>query len=642
MTKSQVALSSDAPADHSVTLSGGSCSFNDENLFGQVRASLASRHLDRELVLSIPIWGWTGDGKTVALLTALYSLEVLKHGLGLALISNVSALQKMESESATYRGMNLVATAESGRERITPLFERFVEGGDWPPGTDEGVSYLFDLRTVRGTVGYLFMPDLRGGSYREVDSQAREVLRTAHAAIVLVNPEQFGAKTAEGKRYRDAVVGQIQESALLMIPTAVLITQSDKYLSAGSAADEAHKILTVMLEQHREFPNCIARVSIIGKPLDDQGRLPPVADRDPESLLRPIVWLLWQALLQPKEAIHSAIPPLSLQPNEVSDSTKGQVALPELRVGNKYSNATGFALTSTILDSRSIAFIFLNEQGTLFETIVSPSGDLEPRSSNAGHLVNFDSDPTGIDGYLHSGMLSIGPRTAANWIWHGTKGSTLPRTSLPSTLATWVPTTGGFIVGIDSSGAGRLCSLRLTNGKWVQVDHIGEFIAQNKSTVVGYLPQRSTIIAMNGERVEAITFRADGCFGDRVSAPFSLRFDSEIARLNSIGVAVALKSTGQLAIATRDKPLEISAVVENTPVSFALASSAPVIAAILADHRLVAARVTASGLLLSEYSYSPILDDEPKSLCWSPDGRILVATFDAGEWCTYRPFGLGV
>ncbi|GMT96685.1 hypothetical protein KH5H1_08040 [Corallococcus caeni] len=633
----------EAPVPAAVAPSQGESSISpdSENLFESIKASLTNKHKDKELLLNIPIWGWTGDGKTVALLTTHYFLDVFKHGLGLALVTNTSALQKMEAESAIYRGLNLAAAAATTKTRLTPLIERFIEGGEWPPGTDEGVPYLFDLRTILGTVGYLLMPDLRGGSFREGDEQAREVLRTAHACIILVRPDQLTAQTSDGKRYRDAVVGQVQDCAALGIPTSVMLTQSDKYPDANPAADEAHNRLSVLLSEHRTFPNSLSRVSVIGK-ATDSGALPPIGERNPESILRPMAWAVWQALKRPKEAIHASIPPLSLQSAELAGSLTANPVAAELRVVSEQSNAPGFVATASSTDHKSVSFTFIKATGDIFESEIPTAQNTEPRIQKRGKLVDFDIDPFEfeIQTKVHAGTITTGLRSNADWIWHGSRGGNISKASLPTTLTSWTPTGPGQIIGIDSSGSGRIGSFRLTNGKWQMVDHIGGFIDQTPVTELGYLPQTSLIVAMNGKHSEGVSLRGDGTFGDRIPAPLAFTYDTTQTTLNEAGMGVTISSTNILTAIAAGKIFTIPKVAGDID-SIAVASSAPVFSVVLPDMRLLTAKFMAGTWISTESAYSPLLEEMPTSMQWSPNGRILVATFEAERWTVYRPFGLG-
>ena len=186
-----------------------------------------------------------GDGKTCALLTAVHFSDPAQHPLSFALITNTDELVSLESSSEDYKGLNLVGTAVSTTARLRGLAAHFIDGNDWPPGTDEPSPYILAIRNVTATLGYVLFPDLKGGSYRELDDAARNVLQRAHAAILLVNPETYNRKTTDGKRYRDEILSRLHEFSEAHVPVCVMITKADLYQGQHEAADETHSHLTM-------------------------------------------------------------------------------------------------------------------------------------------------------------------------------------------------------------------------------------------------------------------------------------------------------------------------------------------------------------------------------------------------------------
>lgn len=114
-------------------------------------------------LLTIPTWGWTGDGKTCALLAALFHLEAPEHGVGLALVDDPGELDEVIESTDAFQGLSLAEVARSTRARVPRLLQKFVDECTWPPGTDEPTPYLFRVRGRRSTLGYAFMPDIQGG-----------------------------------------------------------------------------------------------------------------------------------------------------------------------------------------------------------------------------------------------------------------------------------------------------------------------------------------------------------------------------------------------------------------------------------------------------------------------------------------------
>jgi hypothetical protein len=100
-------------------------------LFEEVKARVATRpKSDRAVLLSVPIWGWTGDGKTCALLTALHYADAVEHALSLAYVTDIDELAELEREAEVYKGLNLAAVAAATKVRLTAL--RVRESGSRP------------------------------------------------------------------------------------------------------------------------------------------------------------------------------------------------------------------------------------------------------------------------------------------------------------------------------------------------------------------------------------------------------------------------------------------------------------------------------------------------------------------------------
>jgi hypothetical protein len=83
--------------------------FDDPKFLDKISDQLNERHEpDKHVLLNVPIWGWTGDGKTCALLTAVHFSDPAQHPLSFALITNTDELVSLESSNEDYKGLNLV------------------------------------------------------------------------------------------------------------------------------------------------------------------------------------------------------------------------------------------------------------------------------------------------------------------------------------------------------------------------------------------------------------------------------------------------------------------------------------------------------------------------------------------------------
>src|SRR5262245_59811118 len=90
-----------------------------------IRARLDSIEDGSRTVICIPVWGWTGHGKTCALLTATQHAQVEKHGLTYAIVKDTRALEQLESTELKYKGLGLANAARVTREKVRELYELF-------------------------------------------------------------------------------------------------------------------------------------------------------------------------------------------------------------------------------------------------------------------------------------------------------------------------------------------------------------------------------------------------------------------------------------------------------------------------------------------------------------------------------------
>ncbi len=612
-------------------------SVDDPNFLNNINDQLESRGADKNVLLNIPIWGWTGDGKTCALLTAIHFCDPAQHPLGFALVTNPDELVALENSTEAYKGLNLAGIALATTDRLRGLSELFIDGNDWPPGTDEPSAYILAVRSIKSTLGYVLFPDIKGGSFRELDETAREVLRKAHAAMLLVSPEMYEKRTTDGKRYRDEILARLQEFGEAEVPVCVMITKADLYQDQNQAADTTHKQLTVVVERQKGLQALLCRVSVIG--LDRnliETKLPPAAERHPDQLLKAWIWVLAQALSRSAEDIRKLLPSVNIR--AVGDRSAALTfhAIPELRQVGDFSGSPGRALCPTSDDPRSLAFTFVSDQGELLETPLEPTATQEPQFRTLGTIPDWDKSD--IQAYYLGGEFLVGARSKCNFLWHGTKGGPLAKVSLPYEMVSWVPMTARRVLGIDS--AGRLHSFRQEGGKWVQLDFVENFIAPSPVLACAFVEQSSHVLVFNGTIVEGVAVSADGRLETRVAPDLAAKFDAPRALTNRLGLCLALSNAGQANLSAPGKPIEIGPVKVDAESPLALAPYASMVAVTGPDLRLVAAFTTGTQVTKTSPDHSPVLHANPQSMIWTNYGELLAVSFEDRTWRVFRPLGL--
>lgn len=609
---------------------------DDPDFLNKISEQLGKRpEHNKHVLLNIPIWGWTGDGKTCALLTAVHFCEPAQHPLGFALISNTDELVSLETSTEDYKGLNLVGTALSTTERLRGLSEHFIDGNDWPPGTDEPSSYILAIRNVTGTLGYVLFPDLKGGSYRELDEAARRVLQKAHAAILLVNPETYDKKTTDGKRYRDEILARMHDFCEADVPVCVMITKADRYQGQDQAADETHKQLTVLIERQKSLRALICRVSVIGPggPQDDK-LLPGVTDRHPDTMVKAWIWVVAQALSRSVKEIRKHLPLLNLGRIGSQSVDFKFRTIPELRQIGDFSGSPGRVLCASNDDPRLRAFTFLSDEGELLETTFEAG--TQPQFKNVGSIPEWN--PTDARCHYISGEFLIGPPSNCNFIWQGTKGGHLTKAAFPFEMVSWVPVTPRRILAIDNSG--RLHSLGYAAGRWNQNDFLESFISPTPFLTCAFVERSSYALIFNGETAEGVAVGAEGQLGKRVLPGYAIKFDTQLRLTNRLGLCLALTTSGDGKLSGPEKAVDLGPVDGEGQEPLALAPNACVVAATTPDSQIIALSVAGANVTRTAASHSPHLHSNPQGMTWSQDGDLLAVSFADKTWRVYRPFGL--
>ncbi len=453
---------------------------------GAIRSELQGLHQEGNVLLNIPIWGWTGDGKTCSLLTAIHFCDPIQHPIEFALVRNPDDLDVLEQSVEEYSGLHLAAAAAATTQRLQQLSEGFIDRNEWPPGTDEPSSYVLAVRNISSTIGYVVFPDIKGGSFRELDETAREVIRKAHAAILLVNSELYRQPSTDGKRYRDEILERLQRFGRAHTPVCVMITKADLYRGPHPDTDATHKELSLIL-QAGDFKasSLVTRVSVIG---DDcsmvANQLPGAAERHPHNLVAAFIWTVAAALKRPLVESRKLLPPVNIRAIAERPVTVEVERVPELRRIGEYSGSPGIALCALDDNARSPAFVFVSEGGELHETVIQGGSVENPTFQAIGSIPEWNPDVE-CQAHYAAGELVIGARTECNFIWQGIKGGPLTKTSLPYEMAAWSAVTARHLIGLDASG--RLHSLRFDSGKMVQNAFLEGFIAASPNLACSYV-----------------------------------------------------------------------------------------------------------------------------------------------------------
>ncbi len=608
--------------------------------FDEIRAAVRDRPEDSSVLLNIPIWGWTGDGKTCALLTAVHYCDPIQHPLAFALVRNPDDLNTLEQSVEEYRGLHLAPAAAATTQRLLELSEAFIDRNEWPPGTDEPSAYVLAIRSIGSTIGYAIFPDIKGGSFRELDETAREVLKKAHAAILLVNPELYVNRSTDGKRYRDEILDRLQRFASAGVPVSVMITKADLHQGPHQATDATHKELSLIVDGiSPKMPSLVTRVSVIGTDNDMvDKKLPSAADRHPDQMVAAFIWTVAEALKRPVVESRKLLLSVNIRALAEQPATIPVQQVPELRQAGEYSGSPGTVLCATTDDGQIPAFAFVSSAGELFETRIGPGSGEAPAFDSIGSMPEWHADVE-VQAYYSAGEVVVGAKAKCNHIWQGGRGGALTKAPLPYEMAAWGAATARRVIGVDSSG--RLHSFRFDGGKWVQADFIESFISPSAALACAFVDATGHAFAFNGASIEGVAVAADGTFGGRVAPSLVCKYDMPRVVTNRLGLCAAIMKNAQAVMSAPGKMIELGATKPDAAVAHALAPARGMVAVVGTDLRLSAAAVSETEVRRTGPHYSPVLPKNPDGLVWSSRAELLVATFGDGTWALFKPFGMG-
>lgn len=593
---------------------------------------------DPSRVFTVPVWGWTGDGKTCSILTLFHYADPVFHGLGLSFADDGEELAEALGGVPEYRDLPLTEIARSTADRLTGLSEVFVDDGDWPPGTDAPTPYLLRVRGVRATYGYVFMPDLQGGAYRANDATAQLVLQHAHGCAVMVDPGRYSAREVDSKRYRDAVDGRVQRCVEKGLPVAVMITKADSLPPDNSSEiDQTHMRLTRIIEGADKAK--VFRISIAGvdcQPNSEDPELPPEAvKRSPDQLIAAWMWLLTTALETPAEQVRQRPPELRLA--AAKEHLKNLRALKEVREIGVFSGIAGSLAIPMGMSRKSADFLLL-EGDNLFGLNVFGTGEA-PERRNLG-LATGVGELEEPQAQLVSGEVYLGEAWEAQRLWLGRAGDALEKVSLPFKLEAWAPVGKGRIAGVDD--AGRIHLLSRNGNQFEQQAYVGDFIEPISGFRCVVNSKQNTLLVCNGRSVEAIRIAATS-FGERLIAPLGVDYESDdTVVLTEAGTALVVPASGgdpadgspTPTLWTPEGDLELPSAASDV---YLVAVHGDRVAWLTNDGVLNVA-VADQGKLIPA-SRSASVDGEAIVLTWDSEGASLLLLLAGDRCATYQVLG---
>ncbi len=588
-----------------------------------------------QTLVSIPVWGWTGHGKTTALLTATQCATAEEDVLCFRLIKDTRVLERLEQENREFEGLGLPAAATVTEERVRELYSGFIDGCEWPPGTETATPYLFQALSVKGVAGYVMFPDIQGGSYQSADHTSRRALDGAHACIVVVDSRLYIGPEAISREYANDVLELLQACSQRDLPILVLLTKSDEYGGDGGVLDKARKRVALLLKTVASEAT-IANVSVI----DDQQcsevqstDLPRIDERRVGNLVRAWVGVTVEALGRSRDVLLGTVPNTNLQAAKQPGSITKK-SLVELRLLREYSDSPGAVLQCTGDRSSHSLYFLDSDSARVHEARINPH-DGTYRFQEPTQLEEWDPDVVDVLVEVRSESVFIGAREGATGIWVGARGQGLVRAPVPFPMASWCPVSADTLIGVTEQGA--LHSLRLSDGKWNDAEYLDGFIEASPHMVVRFIPSMGGVVCLNGVASRAIVVDGAAKFGQQLETSVDLTFDSGHVALNEGGFGASVTADRQVLVTGASAPVG-QASDECSIV--AIARVAPIIAWHAQDGRLKACARNGNSIVTTGSRLSPILEGSPTGMVWSPEGGTLAVSLSDGRWGLYRTFGL--
>lgn len=599
-----------------------------QDFFEKVGHSLTNRLPDA--IISIPIWGHQGHGKTTALLTAYKYCRPDVHAIGLALIKDTDPLRALSSTYPEYAALSLASLAEDTRYRVNEESKRFFQDNEWPAGTDEPTPYLFQVRTMSRSLGYLFAPDIRGGSFEEHDSVAKNALEKAHGIAIVVDPAAFEAETHNAKEYQDAVLSQIQWAAKEAIPALVLLTKADLHAKERSTIDSAkNRISAWLLCQAESFASFVTEVSVVGDDTSSDTDNPaPYQARKPDALIRAWVWLLSKAMAPAASELRKRVPTSDLAATRKGGTAVSASAISEVRLKREESAGLGTVLTGLV--GANTPFLFLADD-SLVETRIVDGGFEEGTSRT---LSAFDVEKHVIDAAFGTGGSTFaGAQEGQDVIWYGATGQSLRPSQLPVTPKAWVPLGEKTLAVLDESGALHIL-VHQRDGWTGTPEFVKEFVpAPPAGAALAY--GDGLITCHTGASVRAVKVTSRHKLGDQADPNIKVRHPAETICLNHRGF-VAVVGADLSILAGRETQHLVGKSAPKAPIALSPVSGR--LAWIDAQMRLKVTDFEEETPVTSKLS--PTLNAIPSGLVWSADGTVLALSFDDGRcaWATTYGF----
>ncbi|KXZ29347.1 hypothetical protein AYB33_17455 [Leptospira santarosai] len=618
---------------------------DSDAFFKEIREKHSELKFENKII-TLTVWGWVGDGKTVSILTAKHYLYLMMHGVSLGEIVDSRDLKELEKTDEKIENQRVSDLAKNTLSFIRDYSKEFIENCEWPKGTNKHIPFLFRIDTFTSLNAYLYIPDIPGGNFQDADELSNHFLNGSNGIIVLVDPKRYCESSYESKKYISEVRFRIKAAAEKGLPTVVFINKADDFSGISTEiVDKVHSELTVYRSRLTGENYRILRSSVIGRSLivgeeDKVGKdgstvfLPDSNIRNPLNILKGWVWLIYNGFEHSLQT-NGTVPNLHYR-NSSGSINAGIMNVPDIRHITNYKNINGYPILISGDSGDGLEIFFLTEDGELLSGKSINSSEL--KMTTVGKIIEFEDNLTELKCSVRDGFIVIGKRKNATYLFSGILGGNLTKSELEHPVYYWELLGNETLV--TSNENGNLSLLKLENRKWISKDYITEFLPNPSKIELKYDYKNHLLYAHNGNLSAGIRI-TENKFGDRFDFKVVTQYDPESANV-SIGINFTLVSQADKKLVIFDKDGKYPIAKANHP-DLSLINEMKQYAVVITADNFIRTIYPDSeeGFKISDDHLSKQLEAKPDTVLLAEQSNsIFVYYKESGILMNYKLFGI--
>ncbi|EMF91267.1 hypothetical protein LEP1GSC005_1851 [Leptospira santarosai str. ST188] len=619
---------------------------DSDAFFKEIREKHSELKFENKII-TLTVWGWVGDGKTVSILTAKQYLDLMMHGVSLGEIVDSRDLKELEKTDEKIENQRVSDLAKNTLSFIRDYSKEFIENCEWPKGTNKHIPFLFRIDTFTSLNAYLYIPDIPGGNFQDADDLSNHFLNGSNGIIVLVDPKRYCENSYESKKYISEVRFRIKAAAEKGLPTVVFINKADDFSGISTEiVDKVHTELTVYRSMLAGKNYRILRSSVIGHGLTTIGEndninkngssvfLPDSNKRNPLNILKGWVWLIYNGF-EHSLSTNGSTPSLHYR-NSLVSINAGIMNIPDIRHITNYKNVNAYPICIAGDLGDELEIFFLTEDGELLSGKLINSSEL--KMTTVGKIMEFEDDLAELKCSVRDGFIVIGKRKNATYLFSGILGGNLTKSDLEHPVYCWE--LSGNETLVTSYENGNLSLLRLEDKKWISKDYITEFLPNPSKIKLKYDYKNHLLYAHNGNLSAGIRL-TENKFGDRFDFKVVPQYDAESANV-SIGISFTLVSQADKKLVVFNKDEKYPIARANHP-ELSLINEMKQYAVVITTDNFIRTIYTDSeqGFKISDDHLSKQLEAKPDTVLLGEQSNSIFAYYkESGILMHYKLFGI--